>query len=268
MDTLSERSLLVIGHPGHEFAVHGWIAQQQPVVCILTDGSGTVGRSRIAHSKAALEELHAQLGPIWGDSSDGEFYQRILNCDHAFFAATRDRLANIIVTQDIGIVVSDAIEGYAPTHDLCEVIARAAIMQATARGAASINHYVIPLVGNPSRAPLSGRPAVMEIELTPQQITRKRSTIAKYAEQAGPQLASEIQNAYDSYGIATFDREYFFDAATCGWPVWRERFHSQIPRYESLGKAHVASGRMQVAITYSDHVAPISERLLGAPCVS
>ncbi|QBB70244.1 hypothetical protein ELE36_07635 [Pseudolysobacter antarcticus] len=265
---MNERSLLLIGHPGHEFLLYGWVAQTRPIVCILTDGSGMMGTTRIAQSETVLKGLNAPIGPVWGESSDREFYQRILQCDHAFFAATRDRLADCILMHDITTVVSDAIEGYEPTHDICEALARGAVMLASRHAKAPIRHYLISILGNPGMAPLGDGPATVEIELLQEQIFRKRHAIATYATQAGNQLTREIQNAYDRYGIAAFDREYLFDAANNGWPLWHERFHSHAPHYESVGTAHVASGRVQVAITYSDHVAPISERLTDIPCAS
>jgi hypothetical protein len=268
LDILNERSLLLIGHPGHELLLYGWIAQTRPVVCVLTDGSGMAGDARIAQSEAILKGLNAQSGPVWGEHSDREFYRHILQCDHAFFAALRDRLADCIVTRNITTVVSDAVEGYSPIHDLCEALARAAVMQASRDHAITIRHYLIPLLGNPSHAPLGNDPAAIEIELTPALIARKRSTIADYAKQAGAQLMAEIQSAYDHYGIATFDREYLFDASDSGWLASQQRFSAQVPHYESLGKAHVASGRDQLAITFSDHVAPISQCLMNAPCAS
>lgn len=226
------------------------------------------GTPRIAQSEAVLNGLNVEIGAISGEHSDREFYRHILQCDHAFFAALRDRIANCIVTHNITTVVSDAVEGYSPIHDICEALARGAVMQASRDNAIAIRHYVIPLVGNPSHAPLGDDPAAIEIELTPALIAEKRSTIAEYARQAGAQLMGEIQSAYDRYGITTFDREYLFAASDCGWLVWQQRFNVQAPHYELLGKAHVGSGRDQYAISYTDHVAPISQRLLGVPCVS
>ena len=31
---------LVIGHPGHELLVHGWLEVARPIVFVFTDGSG------------------------------------------------------------------------------------------------------------------------------------------------------------------------------------------------------------------------------------
>jgi len=62
-------------------------------------------------------------------------------------------LANCILTNDINEVVSDAIEGYEPTHDIYEAIARGAIPLASQHAANPITHYLIPILANPSHAP-------------------------------------------------------------------------------------------------------------------
>jgi hypothetical protein len=43
---------LIVGHPGHELRVDGWLTQTPPVVHVLTDGSGDRGASRIDSTSA------------------------------------------------------------------------------------------------------------------------------------------------------------------------------------------------------------------------
>ncbi len=50
------RSLLVMGHPGHELRLYGWVGLARPLVCILTDGSGSDGVPRL---EKTLEILRA-----------------------------------------------------------------------------------------------------------------------------------------------------------------------------------------------------------------
>src|SRR5437870_2515927 len=43
MNTMSElkgNCALVIGHPGHELGIWGWMNKVHPIVAVLTDGSG------------------------------------------------------------------------------------------------------------------------------------------------------------------------------------------------------------------------------------
>ncbi|HUE39393.1 MAG TPA: hypothetical protein VMR29_07805 [Candidatus Binatia bacterium] len=39
----------VVAHPGHELRVHHWMERVRPVVCVLTNGSGASGCSRIRY---------------------------------------------------------------------------------------------------------------------------------------------------------------------------------------------------------------------------
>jgi len=260
--------LLLLAHPGHEFIVYEWIVASCPAVCILTDGSGMAGAPRIAQSKLVIQGLNARVGPVWGDASDRDFYRRILEQDHAFFMNTCERIVEYILVNDINEVVSDAIEGYEPTHDICEAIARAAVLRASQQSATRIHHYLIPILGNPGHAPFGNSSAAIKIELTCEQISRKRTAIAAYAKRAGTRLTAEIQDAYDRHGISAFDREYLFEAPHNGWQRWHRHFIETAPQYELRGRAHVASGRDQIAINYKDHVAPISERLINPSCAS
>src|SRR5204863_337687 len=91
--------------------------------------------------------------------SDGQLYRHILNGDQGVFAALRDRLIDTLVRGDIDVVVSDAIEGFNPAHDLCEVLARAAVRQAAMRRRRAITHYTIPLTGAPCSPTAPSTPA-------------------------------------------------------------------------------------------------------------
>src|SRR4051794_29308473 len=48
------RAALVVAHPGHELRVHGWIEAVRPLVHVLTDGSGSSGRSRLESTRRVL----------------------------------------------------------------------------------------------------------------------------------------------------------------------------------------------------------------------
>ena len=56
---------LVVAHPGHELRVHHWLERTAPVVCVLTDGSGANGRSRIGSTLGLLRLAGADAGPIF-----------------------------------------------------------------------------------------------------------------------------------------------------------------------------------------------------------
>src|SRR3954452_6829734 len=74
----STRALLIVGHPGHELRVYGWLAATRPIVHVLTDGSGREGKSRIASTTAVLDAVGATPGSIYGRMSDAVIYRAIL----------------------------------------------------------------------------------------------------------------------------------------------------------------------------------------------
>src|ERR1700730_3576329 len=71
------RAALVIGHPGHELRVYGWLASARPQVFILTDGSGTTGIGRTASSSRVLAGAGSPLGKICAPFSDAGIYEAI-----------------------------------------------------------------------------------------------------------------------------------------------------------------------------------------------
>src|SRR4051812_17884700 len=75
------RAVLVVGHPGHELRVYGWLADVRPVVHVVTDGSGSDGVSRVGSTSALLDGAGACRGLIYGRMSDREIYAAILAAD-------------------------------------------------------------------------------------------------------------------------------------------------------------------------------------------
>lgn len=269
------RSLLVIGHPGHELRVYGWISQVRPIVCILTDGSGSDGTPRLDKTLEILHESGAEIGPLCGELSDRRIYEKILRHEYDLFDVLCERLVRLIVTQNIDLVVSDAIEGYNPVHDLCEALVRTAVRIARNANDAdnnvnadqtrdgkpyAIRHYTIPLMNDPRPATGSMEAAHHTIELTPLRFKRKLEAMQSYAANAGGILQEEVGDAFHNFGEQAFAREYLFAAAAPGQEPER-RFSRQKPFYETYGEQKVAATRYQSVIRFHEHVLPIMNHL-------
>jgi hypothetical protein len=269
------RSLLVIGHPGHELRVYGWIGQVRPIVCILTDGSGSDGTPRLDKTLEILHESGAEIGPLCGELSDREIYEKILRHEYDPFDVLCERLARLITARDIDLVVSDAIEGYNPVHDLCEALVRTAVgIARNANDADSnentdkksngtprlIRHYTIPLMNDPRPATGSMEAAHRAIELTPLRFKQKLEAMRSYAGSAGGILQEEVGEAFHNFGEQAFAREYLFAAAAPEQEPER-RFSRQKPFYETYGEQKVAAGRYQSVIRFHEHVLPIVNHL-------
>ncbi|MCC5636204.1 hypothetical protein LC593_10105 [Nostoc sp. CHAB 5844] len=78
-------SALIIAHPGHEIRVHDWLELAQPYVFVLTDGSGSSGKSRLDSTTKVLKKVNAKQGNIYGRYSDKQIYAAILNRDFDLF---------------------------------------------------------------------------------------------------------------------------------------------------------------------------------------
>ncbi|SES66242.1 hypothetical protein SAMN05216412_101137 [Nitrosospira multiformis] len=276
------RNLLVIAHPGHELRLYGWIAQTKPLVCILTDGSGSDDKPRLSATLNILQGLGAEIAPVCGELTDRQIYRKMLHGEYDMFDDLCERLTALIAARDIRTVVSDGIEGYNPTHDLCEVLVRTAVaitnnVPNIARVADGkeylVRHYTIPLMGDPRptvqptacRAE-SANPVIQQeseqciIELNERELAHKLETMREYASRAGGILQQEVEDAFRSYGEEAFGREYLYAAVLPGKEPERN-FLQQKPFYEIRGEQRVADGRYRDVIRFHEHVLPIMNRL-------
>lgn len=250
----------MIGHPGHELRVYGWTAHAHPTVCILTDGSGDTESPRIEESLSLLRRCGAQIGPICGEFTDRQVYEHILKKNSVVFEGVCDRLAKLMVERAIDEVVSDAIEGYNPTHDLCEVLARNAAAIAASRSGRPVQHYTVRLTGDPQTYVGCNQPEYKRIELSTLQWREKLETARAYAVHAGSTLQREVEDAIGAYGEEAFAQEYLFQAAKPNNGPER-RFEHEQPYYESYGEEQVAAGRYHFVIRFREHILPLTTRL-------
>jgi len=254
------RALLVIGHPGHELRILGWVAQTKPLVCVLTDGSGSDQMPRTEQTRAVLAQAGARIGPIFGEMSDRQIYQHMLAQDGAPFENLCERLAQLIVEQQVEIVVSDAVEGYNPTHDLCEVLTHAAVEVANTRQAKQTRHYIIPLMGDPRSLGDDVDVEQIRIVLGASEFKQKMDAVRAYAAQAGVVLQREVEDTFRAHGEAAFSHEHLF-ASAHGEPHWESRFGGEQPHYEVYGEKQVAAGRYEFVIRFRQHVLPLANGL-------
>ncbi|HEX7798314.1 MAG TPA: hypothetical protein VF456_28320 [Vicinamibacterales bacterium] len=253
------RNLLVVGHPGHELRAYGWIADARPRVCILTDGGGSANTSRLKESVSLLSGLGAQIGPICGTWTDRSLYEVILAGECASLVRSARQLADFIIGDRIDTVVSDAIEGYNPTHDVCEVLTSAAVALAALRGH-RVHHLVFPLMGDPCVSPGFDRPLEAVHHLTEKRFDEKKRATLKYASIGGERLLQEIEDTLRRFGDDAFRCERWFAGASVSHP-WAELFGGGRPFYEEYGERQVASGRYDFVLRFTEHVLPIFRHL-------
>src|SRR5215204_1323830 len=176
------RAALVIAHPGHELRVHGWLETARPTVCVLTDGSGRTGRSRLDSTDRILDAAGARPAPVYGPFSDGELYAAVLERVHSPFIRLVEELAATLVRERVELVAGDAEEGYNPSHDICRLLVNAPVRLAQRTTGARISNYDFTLVGPPGPCPEHLRADSIRLDLDEAAFARKLSAAHNYPE--------------------------------------------------------------------------------------
>jgi hypothetical protein len=247
----AQPAALVIGHPGHELRVHHWLERTRPIVFVLTDGSGRGGVSRLDATRDVLARTGSVPGELFGPLTDRACYDALLAGDVALFQDLARRLASALVAADIRQVASDAVEGYNPTHDVCQMLAAAAVDIAAAGAAPGrdIAHVEFPLVGSPSpEEELADGDT--RLVLDDAALDRKIAAARAY-----PGLAGEVEAALRAHGREAFRVECLRRA--CASP---ER-PGDAPFYEQHGARRVEEREYPAVVTLRDHVRPLARAL-------
>ncbi len=248
----SHPTALVMAHPGHELRVHAWLARTRPRVFVLTDGSGHQGHGRLASTTKVLAQAGATCGPVFGRLSDRAAYQLILNRDVGAVTALAGELAAAFAQEQVGMVASDAVEGFNPVHDLCWVLTDAAARMATRRSGQLVRHYDFALEAAPdSRAVGSCSDGLVRLVLDAAAWQRKLEAVQAYAE-----LRYEVERSFAGHGEDAFRVELLR-------PVDANRTLAERvgvpPFYESFGERRVAAGVYDRVLRFREHFLPLAD---------
>jgi hypothetical protein len=244
---LPSRAALVVGHPGHELRLFHWLHRARPVVCVLTDGSGS-GYSRIASSLELIAASGSTPGPVMGAFTDAEIYQAIMEREIARVAAVTESIAGALVERGVRSVVGDAFELYNPAHDLCSVIVTLAAAHAQTATGRSIDRYDYAVT---SASPGNG----VSVDLNAADVERKVAAAYRFAN-----LTNEVDDLLASGGREELAREVLRPvSASLTLPVPDRK-----PSYEAHGEKRVASGRYRTVLRYEEHFVPFVEALAAA----
>jgi hypothetical protein len=225
------RCALIVAHPGHELRVHAWVEQARPTSFVLTQGDGAAGVPRLSSTTDVLTRAGAPIGGVYGALKDREIYAALLNRRYDVFLTILDTLAAALIDSNIDWVVSDAEEGYNPSHDVCRHLASAAAAIAARAADRQIEGFDFPLIGKPDAcaADLSSR--ALWIHLDEDALARKLSAASTY-----PELRHEVETALATVGAKAFGTE-------CLRPWTSSRAEDGTrPYYETYGEGQVAAG--------------------------
>ena len=245
--------MLVVAHPGHELRVFGWMERAAPVVCVLTDGSGSGGEGRLESTTGVLAATGARAGPVYGWMSDRAIYAAILGGDVGRFCRLADELAAMLVELDADCVVADAVEGYNPSHDVCRLVVNAALRMAGRGRASPIAAYDFLLVGAPDQCPETLRSRALWLALDDDALARKLAAARGY-----PELGMEVERALERFGTAPFRTECLRPVDLSdryGWDA------AETPYYETYGEKRVAEGAYDRVLRFGEHVRPLADAL-------
>jgi hypothetical protein len=294
------RAALIVAHPSHELRLHGWLEQARPYVCVLTDGAGRSGESRLARTSEVLARTGATPGAVYGRLSDLEVYSAVLRGDSDLFAGVVEELAELLVRERIDYVVGDAAEGYSVTHDICRVMIGAAVELAETKYSHRIANFDFVVVGSPDECPAEQRHKAIWLQLDDDAFARKVESALTYT----PKLAVDIEAALGGapfQGIRRFSEPQLagevdaeLNAAVLekleSWPALKARLRDIIEGvpldafrveclrpvgnrsgadwaineplfYELYGERLVAAGHYETVIRYHEHMLPLAEAI-------
>lgn len=234
---------LIIAHPGHELLLHGWISRNKPVVHVLTDGAEHSSGTRLGRTADLLRNLGARPSTIFGRLSDREAYAMILECNSALLASLVTELAAQLGRDQPAIIVGDAAEGYNPVHDLCRLIAGAAI----ALAGVSTRQYEYAVVQHPHS---TDRTALV-VELDAAEYAAKMASARGQAA-----LLTDIEEQLARHGADAYRRETLAPVAD-----WTALGGDERPLYERYGEERVAAGRYTNVIRRREHMLPLRDAL-------
>ncbi|MBV8859449.1 MAG: hypothetical protein JOZ02_21130 [Acidobacteria bacterium] len=269
------RAALVVAHPGHELRVHGWLEAARPFVCVLTDGSGRAGRSRLGSTARVLDAAGARRGEVYGPFTDSGLCAAVLGHEHAPFERLVEELAAAFVRERVELVAGDAEEGYHPSHDICRLLVNAAVRLLRRTNGARIKNFDFTLVGPPGHCPEHLRAGALRFELDEAAFARKLAAAHGY-----PELRAEVEAALGGAGSVAFSKhpdlarragqefgrvgaddfrvEWLRPVSEAGPPRRDDR---EPPFYEAYGEREVQAGHYERVLRYREHVLPLAAAL-------
>jgi hypothetical protein len=246
------RSALLVAHPGHELLLHGWLRATRPRVCVLTDGSGRDGDSRLDATTRLLELADARGGPLYGRYPDRVIYEALLDGDTSFFVDLAQELAKSLAGDEIERVVGDAAEGWNPIHDAFRLTVNAATGLAARELGRPLELFEFALFGPPH----PGEAPALAFPLDAQERAAKRAAALAYTE-----LDREVRFSIERYGEISYTTE------------WLRRSEAQpgeydvgdgAPVYERYADFLARTRQVERPIRYREHLLPVADALGAA----
>jgi hypothetical protein len=250
-------AMLVVGHPGHELRVHGWLECARPIVMVLTDGSGHSGVPRLSSTRVVIERAGARSGVVFGGLTDAALYRALLDLRSDVFTGIAELVAAEIVRHGIEVVAGDDAEGFNPTHDVCRLLVDAAVRLARTVTGRPIANLAFALMEAPGDTRLWPDSPSSTLVLSDAALERKLAAATGYSE-----MASEVAAARARFTDEAFRLETFRHAGAN--ELWSPR--NERPFYEQYGSRRVMDGAYSEVIQYDPHMRAVIGALAGMAC--
>ena len=241
------RAALIIAHPGHELRVHHWLELAAPLTFVLSDGSGSAGKSRLPSTTRVLAACGARPASLYGRFTDAALYEALLDRRFDVFQEIVEEFATAFRDEGIQTVVGDAVEGYNPVHDACRILINTAVALVNRTRERPMANFDFLLVGPPNECSASLRSQAVRIELDEAAFGRKLAAARAYAE-----LAQELDSALGRNGDDAFRVEVLRPAALEFETRWQAA-----PFYERFGEQQAAAGKYARVLRYEEHLRPL-----------
>lgn len=240
------KSALIIGHAGHELRVLKFIELFRPMVFVITDGSGSGGKSRIERTRKILEHYGCEISDVFGQNTDRDIYKAILQKDLTTFRMIHNAIFKAIKNANVTTVFGDACEGFNPTHDMCRYI----INSCVDLSGNTIKNYKIMLNGMYG----SNLPGAITVKLSEEDKRNRQELINGYEE-----IKKEVEIAESKFGKEAFDTESLYEVAKSDhkYRTWK----SDKPFYETYGEQKLKDGTYKEIIRFED-VLMVAEKLV------
>ncbi|KYG74815.1 hypothetical protein EV198_0684 [Roseivirga ehrenbergii] len=246
------KTLLFIGHPGHELLAYKFLRKHKPLVVFLTTGSGNTGNPRIQGSIELLESLGPKVFKPFEPFTDRQIYNLIMEGNFDEFAKVKSALKEFIKEHNVKRIVGDALEGFNPSHDLCRYLINGTVQDLSSNSSLANYDFLQDEVFK-NVDTLKNKDDII-LTLDDDELQDKLSACRVYS-----QLKFEVDRFFNKYGVDFFRLEYFRKITNTNQiSTWE----AKMPFYEIHGRKRVEEGIYKNALLFEDHMKPLANFLL------
>lgn len=240
------KTLLFIGHPGHELLAYKFMCIHKPEVIFLTGGSSSDNISRIHQSIKLVKSLglkvHFPIEPFM----DRDIYDLILSKSTDDFLKIKSALKKFVIENSIKRIVGDALEGFNPSHDICRYLINSIVTEVKNEIDVTIDNYEFFQENVSQNKTLLKSDEDIQIKLNKKEFDNKLKVCLDYSE-----IKFELDKFINLYGEDFFMIEYFRKIKnTEQIKTWDSKY----PYYEEFGRKRIKEGTYSELISFENHM--------------